>query len=159
MKIASWNINSIRTRLLTLTAWIKDTNPDIILLQELKCINEQFPYTELEDLGYNLAVHGQKSYNGVAILSKYPIEEISSEAIDINKPDEARYIEGVVSLANNKAMRIASIYVPNGSEVGSDKFLSKLSFFDQLHDRVKQLLRYEEILISVLFPVYKPLLY
>ena len=76
MIIASWNVNSIKARLPRVTEWLKDFSPDVVMLQELKCIDENFPHMEIEDLGYNIAVHGQKAYNGVAILSKHPIEDV-----------------------------------------------------------------------------------
>lgn len=76
MKIATWNVNSINARIPRVTEWLSEASPDVALLQELKCVDEKFPRTEIEDLGYNIVTHGQKSYNGVAILSKHPIEDV-----------------------------------------------------------------------------------
>lgn len=142
MKIATWNINSIRARMEHLLNWLRETNPDVVLLQETKVTDDQFPSEPIEDLGYNLAFHGQKSYNGVAILSKSPIEDITMGLSGNGDDDQARYIEAVI---NN--VRVASIYVPNGQEVGSEKFLYKLKFLDHLYDHVKHLLTYEEAFV------------
>ncbi|MFN7039492.1 MAG: exodeoxyribonuclease III [Alphaproteobacteria bacterium] len=146
VKISCWNVNSVRTRLSHLLSWLESDKADIVLLQELKCTNELFPKEAIEDLGYNVVVHGQKSYNGVAILSRYPIEEIN---IDLtNDPDHShsRYIEVVITV-NKKVIRVASVYVPNGQEVGSDKFKYKLAYFDALYDHFNYLLSLDEVLI------------
>ncbi len=146
MKIATWNVNSVRTRLPTLLDWFESAQPDIACLQEIKCQNEQFPRAEFEALGYNCAVHGQKSYNGVAILSRYEIEE-SINGLPGNKNDDhARYIEAVIN-APKGPLRVASIYLPNGNPVDSDKFTYKLEWMQRLHAHAKQLLAYEEKLV------------
>lgn len=129
MKIISWNVNSVKSRLEHLTRYLKETAPDIALLQELKCLDDAFPFMEIEDLGYNVATHGQKSYNGVAILSKQPIEDIY-KGFD----EQSRYIEAFTG-----GVRVASVYVPNGQEEGSDKFQYKLKFFDVLRERLQQI--------------------
>lgn len=134
MKIASWNINSIRTRLEQLTAWLNESNTDIVLLQETKVLDENFPFEPIEDCGYNIAVHGQKSYNGVAILSKFPLEDVQIGFPGQKDPVQARYIEAVT---NN--LRVASIYVPNGQEVGHDKYHYKLKFLEDFFHYTKQL--------------------
>ena len=139
MKIATWNINSIRARLENLTAWLQECQPDVVLLQETKCLEEQFPREPIEDLGYNIAVKGQKSYNGVAILSKHPIEDVITELPGDEGDLEARYIEAVIGTT-----RVASVYVPNGQDIGTDKYLYKLKFFERLYDHLKSLLTYEE---------------
>lgn len=135
IKIATWNVNSVKARLHAVDEWLKEEQPDIVLLQELKCVTEAFPYEQIEDLGYNIAAHGQKSYNGVAILSKYPIDEVVKELPLESEDDEideqARYIEALVYI-NDKVLKVASVYVPNGNTVGSDKFLYKMKFFDRL---------------------------
>jgi len=142
IKIATWNVNSIKARLHAVDEWLKETNPDIVLLQELKCVTEAFPYEQIEDLGYNVAAHGQKSYNGVAILSKYPIDEIIKELPPLSNEDEkdeqARYIEALIYI-NEKVLKVASVYVPNGNTVGSDKFLYKMKFFDRLRKYYKDI--------------------
>ena len=142
MKIITWNVNSIGARLQHLLQYLKETAPDIALLQETKTINDNFPRMEIEDLGYNIAIHGQKSYNGVAILSKYPIEDIATVLPGDENDVEARYIEAVI-----KDFRVASVYVPNGMEVGHDKFKYKLKFFERLREHAAQLLQYNEKLV------------
>lgn len=145
--IATWNINSIKSRLPHLLSYLKgDMAPDVLLLQELKCQTDAFPYMEIEDAGYNVAVHGQKTYNGVAILSKYPLDDVVKQLPGDETDEQARYIEAVVSL-DGYAMRVASVYVPNGQEPGSDKFAYKLRFFDRLYAHAATLLTYEEILV------------
>jgi exodeoxyribonuclease III len=144
--IATWNINSIRTRMNILTNWLQDKNPDIVLLQEIKCLNEQFPYQEIEELGYNIAVFGQKSYNGVAILSKYPLEDISYNFANCPNIDDARYIEAVTTI-NGNVIRVASVYVPNGQDMSSDKFIYKLKFLEALQQHMLGLRGLNEICI------------
>jgi len=145
MKIAAWNVNSIKVRLPQLLEWLKRDNPDVVLLQEIKCINDAFPLMEIEELGYNIAIHGQKTYNGVAILSKYPLSDIV-QGLPGNEDDpQARYIEAVASVPG-KAIRLASVYVPNGQSADSDKFPYKLRFLDRFYTHVKTLLTYGEML-------------
>jgi len=138
MKIATWNINSIRARMESLLRWLQETAPDVVLLQETKCLEEQFPYEPIEDLGYNIAVFGQKSYNGVAILSKKPIEDVTKGLPGLEST-EARYIEAVIG-----TVRVASIYVPNGQDIGTEKFAQKLAFFKALQSHMAMLLSYGE---------------
>ncbi len=173
LTIATWNVNSVKARLMHLLEWLKRTNPDIVLLQELKCVEEAFPRMEIEDLGYNLAIYGEKTYNGVAILSKFPLSDIQKGLPDYDDP-HARYIEAVVSVpsspeshsdsraiqkldcprilqgqnsGNDGALRIASVYVPNGQEATSDKFQYKQQFLDRFHAHMQTLLAYDEMLI------------
>jgi exodeoxyribonuclease-3 len=145
--IATWNVNSVKSRLLHLLDWLKQDAPDIVLLQELKCQTEAFPAEEIEALGYNLAVHGQKTYNGVAILSKFPLEDISNTLPEAPHNEHARYVEALISLPGNQVLRVASVYVPNGQEVGSDKFDYKLAFMSALYEHMKKLLLLEENLV------------
>lgn len=144
--IATWNVNSIKARLPQFLRYASSQGPDILLLQELKCIDEAFPRAEIEDLGYNVATSGQKTYNGVAILSKFPIEDVVKILPGDESDEQARYIEAVIS-ADNQAIRVASVYVPNGQEVGSDKFAYKMNFFDRLYQHIKELLSYEEVMV------------
>lgn len=141
MRIATWNVNSIRSRLEHVTQWLKDTQIDVLLLQELKCQNHDFPEELFSDLGYNTAILGQKTYNGVAIIAKQPIEDIQ-----LNMPnfedDQARYIEAVIG-----TKRYVSVYVPNGSEVDSEKYDYKLRFLSALKQHMKHLLLYKEELV------------
>ena len=143
MKIATWNVNSVRTRVDTAVAWLKEASPDVVCFQELKCTDEQFPKEAFESLGYNCAVHGQKSYNGVAILSKRPLEDVSPRLPGGDGDDHARYMEAVVSTEHG-AIRIASLYAPNGNPVGTDKFRFKLSWMERLAARAEDLIALEE---------------
>ncbi len=142
--IVTWNVNSIKARLPNVLTWLKSAKPDIVLLQELKCVEEAFPKMEIEELGYNLAIHGQKTYNGVAILSKFPIDDVTRN-IPGFEDEAARYIECVVSLPGS-ALRVASVYVPNGQAVGSDKFQYKMNFYDKLYDHLKNIRNYDEMI-------------
>lgn len=146
VSIATWNVNSIRSRLQHLLSWLSSDKPDIVLLQELKCTDEVFPYMEIEELGYNIAVFGEKTYNGVAILSKFPLDDIKRGLDGDDSDTHSRYIEGLINTPKG-VIRVASVYVPNGNEVGSDKFAYKLRFLDRLHTHVKTLLTYEEMLV------------
>lgn len=139
MKIASWNVNSIRARLPQVLQWIESAAPDVILFQELKCLDEAFPGSFFEDLGYNLAIFGQKTYNGVAILSKYPIDDIRRGFKDQPNPHEARYIEGYTG-----GVWVGSVYVPNGMDLGTAKFTLKMEFYDALERHLKQRLADDE---------------
>ncbi len=150
MKIATWNVNSVKARLQHVLDYLKDEQPDVLLLQELKCLTEAFPTMECEDAGYNVAAHGQKTYNGVAILSKHPIEDVVTTLPVLEEADkedkQARYIEAVIC-GDGQAFRVASVYVPNGTEIDSDRFAYKLRYFDRLREHITGLLRYEEKLI------------
>ncbi len=144
--IATWNVNSVRTRLPHLLDWLRADKPDIVLLQELKCTDDVFPAMEIEELGYNLAIYGEKTYNGVAILSKFPLSDIERGLKGDEEDTHARYIEAVVNLPKT-AIRVASVYVPNGQETNSDKFAYKLRFLERLYAHIKHLLSYEEVLV------------
>ncbi len=142
MKIATWNVNSIRARLPRVLEWLAEAAPDVALLQEIKTVGEDFPGLEIGDLGYNVAVCGQKTYNGVAILAKRPIEGVIAVLPGGDDDDHARYIEDVVG-----DVRVASIYLPNGNPVDSAKFPYKLAWMDRLHERVRALLAFEEAVV------------
>lgn len=139
MKIVTWNVNSIKARLPIVVNWLRDNAPDIVLLQEIKCENAAFPSEVFEDLGYNIALHGQKTYHGVAILSKLPIEDVIRGLPDFEDP-QSRYIEALIG-----SVRVASIYVPNGQEVGSGKFYYKLNFYQKLKEHMKNSLQTKEV--------------
>src|SRR5271167_4467698 len=111
MKIATWNVNSIKARLEPALAWLKQAGPDVLCLQEIKTVDENFPRETFEALGYNCAVHGQKSYNGVAILSKRPIQDVTPRLQGDDADDHARYLEAVIS-GDHGVVRVASIYAP-----------------------------------------------
>jgi hypothetical protein len=129
MKIASWNVNSIRARLDHVTAWLKARNPDVLLLQELK--GTEFPAAVFEDLGYESVAVTQKTYNGVAILSRHPIETISTALAGGEADSHARYLETRIM-----GIRVVNIYLPNGNPVGSDKFVYKLAWMDRLIEKM-----------------------
>jgi exodeoxyribonuclease-3 len=143
MKIATWNVNSVKARLDTVTGWLKEASPDVAVFQEIKCQDEAFPRQAFEDLGYNCAVHGQKTYNGVAILAKRPIEDVTLRLDGADGDDHARYMEAVVTGEKGVA-RVASIYAPNGNPVGTDKFKYKLDWLKRLRARAERLLLDEE---------------
>ncbi|HXS07853.1 MAG TPA: exodeoxyribonuclease III [Rhizomicrobium sp.] len=143
MKIATWNVNSIKVRLDTALAWLKDAKPDVVALQEIKCVDENFPAEAFEALGYNCAVHGQKTYNGVAILSKRPLEDVTPRLPGGDGDDHARYLEAVVT-GDKGTLRLASIYLPNGNPIGTEKFAYKLAWMERLQRHAKELLANEE---------------
>ncbi len=126
-KIASWNVNSVTARQEHLLQWMQHFQPDVVLLQELKGSEASFPFAAVEALGYIAAVYGQKAYNGVAILSKHPIAPIQKGIPDF-ADDNARYIEAVIG----GKFTVASVYVPNGQDLDSDKFAYKMSFYEAL---------------------------
>ena len=145
LRIATWNVNSVRQRLPHLLGYLKSASPDVLCLQELKCQEESFPRAEVEELGYNIAVHGQKAFNGVAILAKRPFEVSSGLPGDPND-EQARYIEAVVPFSK-RVVRVASIYLPNGNPVSTDKYPYKLGFMDRLIAHAKGLMELEEPLV------------
>ena len=170
MKIITWNVNSVNARLPHLIHMLETVSPDVIMLQEIKCVDEQFPTETIRDLGYNVATSGMKSYNGVALISKLPLEDVSlafphDEIASHNeyykqegRPNlEARYIEAVISVPNG-AYRIASIYVPNGgvsakeADLGLDayeteRFKYKEAFYRDLKKHCQNLITQGETLI------------
>jgi exodeoxyribonuclease-3 len=143
MKIATWNVNSVKARLETVLDWLKDAVPDVAVLQEIKCTDDGFPREPFESLGYNCAVHGQKSYNGVAILAKRPLEDVSPRLPGGEDDDHARYMEAVVA-GDKGTIRVASIYAPNGNPLGTEKFSYKLAWLGRLARHAKALLALEE---------------
>ena len=132
MRIATWNVNSIRSRISHVTDWLKNNPCDIVLLQELKCTEESFPSDVFEDLNYNVALYSQPTYNGVAVLSKFPIQIICKGIPGFND-SSARYLECFTN-----GITVACIYVPNGGEVNSDKYLYKFDFLKHLEGYLKQ---------------------
>lgn len=132
MRIATFNVNSVKARLPRILEWLDEATPDVVLLQEIKCVDEAFPRMEFEDKGYNVETHGQKTYNGVAILSKRPMEDIARGLPGDDSDEQARYLEATID-----GVRVASIYLPNGNPVDSGKYGYKLSWMDRLHDHVQ----------------------
>ena len=127
MKIATWNVNSIRARLERLVAWLKTHQPDVVCLQELKVADAEFPLLAVQEAGYHAAVYGQRTYNGVAILSRAEPAEVERGLCDGVQDDQARLI-----CARFADVRVLSAYVPNGGEVGSDKYAYKLEWLRRL---------------------------
>ena len=146
MRIATWNVNSVRQRLDHLLAWLRERDPDIVCLQEIKCVDEAFPREPIEALGYNVVTHGQKTFNGVALLSKLPFDETKPRLAGDDDDLHARFLEGVVSLKSG-VVRVACLYLPNGNPVDSDKYPYKLKWMSRLIDFTKERLRAEEPLI------------
>jgi exodeoxyribonuclease-3 len=146
MKIATWNVNSVRARLDAVLAWLKDAQPDVACLQEIKTVEETFPRQAFEDLGYNCAVHGQKSYNGVAILSKRPMEDVIPRLPGDDGDDHARYLEAVIT-GDKGVVRVATIYAPNGNPFPGPKFDYKLAWLERLRLHAKALLKNEEAVV------------
>lgn len=142
MRIATWNVNSIRVRLQQVLSFIGTYKVDTLLMQETKCINEMFPYKAFEDTGFNCAVFGQKSYNGVAIISRYQIKDIKL-GNSIFKNGEARYIDALIN-----GFRIACVYIPNGQEVGIPYYFYKLEFFDTLIKHLSKLIPSERVVLG-----------
>ncbi|MGF1627185.1 MAG: exodeoxyribonuclease III [Alphaproteobacteria bacterium] len=130
MKIATFNVNSIKARLPNVVEWLQTAAPDVALLQEIKCTADGFPFLEIESAGYACAVHGQKTYNGVAILTRKelgPIEDLREGLPEGDGDDHARYLEATVA-----GVRVASIYLPNGNPIATEKFGYKLAWMDRL---------------------------
>lgn len=147
MRVTSWNVNSIRQRLDHLLAFLKDEAPDVLCLQELKTTEENLPRAEIESAGYSLEALGQKGFNGVAILSKRPLEDVRRGLPGDDEDAQARYIEGVVSTDGGGVVRVASIYLPNGNPVDGPKYPYKLAFMDRLIAHARDLLVLEEPLV------------
>jgi exodeoxyribonuclease-3 len=136
--IASWNVNSVKARLPNVLDWLAEAQPDVVLLQELKCQDDGFPALEFQSAGYAAAVHGQKSYNGVAILSKLPMDDVRTGLPGDTEDAQARWIEATIA-----GVRVASLYLPNGNPAPGDKFDYKLGWMDRLIDHAKGLLATE----------------
>jgi exodeoxyribonuclease III len=146
MLVATWNVNSIKQRIDNLVAWLTARQPDIVCLQETKCVDEAFPREPLEALGYNIAVHGQKTFNGVAILSKLPFDEVTPRLPGDDADDHARFLEAVTSTQSG-VLRIASIYLPNGNPANTDKYEFKLRWMERLRRYAERRLALEEPLV------------
>lgn len=142
MKIATFNINGIKARIDALPQWLDETQPDVVLLQEIKSVDEAFPAEIFEERGYNVATHGQKSFNGVAILSKLPLEDVVRGLPGDDSDDQARYIEATV-MGEKQALRICGLYLPNGNPVPGPKYDYKLNWMQRLRQRAKVLLAEE----------------
>lgn len=127
LKIATWNVNSVKARLPNIQDWLRSAAPDVVLLQETKTPDESFPLLEFQALGYQAAIHGQKSYNGVAILSRLPLADIACRLPGDESDEQARYIEATIA-----GIRVASLYLPNGNPSPGEKFDYKLAWMRRL---------------------------
>ena len=143
MKIASFNINGIKARAAALTDWLDEAQPDVALLQEIKSVDENFPRELFEERGYNVETHGQKSFNGVAILSKLPLEDVTRGLPGDDDDDHARWIEATV-MGERTAVRVCGLYLPNGNPAPGPKYDYKLAWMERLEARAKALLDAEE---------------
>ena len=147
MKIISWNVNSVRARIENIKDYIKDSSPDVLLLQEIKTQNENFPTSEFKNLGYTSHIFGQKSYNGVAIISKYNLENVETNFI---KDDlkQSRIITGELKI-NLKKIKLINIYVPNGNPVDTEKYEYKKNWLKKFINSVKKkITKYPNLLIA-----------
>ncbi|MDO6587623.1 exodeoxyribonuclease III [Salipiger sp. 1_MG-2023] len=141
MKIATFNINGIKARIEALTDWLNEAAPDVALLQEIKSVDEGFPRAHFEDLGWQVETHGQKGFNGVAILSKLPLEDVTRGLPGDDSDEQARWIEATV--VGTQAVRLCGLYLPNGNPAPGPKYDYKLAWMDRLETRARQLLKDE----------------
>ena len=132
VRLATFNVNSIRARIGTTTAWIEQRQPDVVMLQETKVTDTEFPSEEFTRAGYGLAISGQKSYNGVALLSRLPFRDVRIGLVGDAPEDEKRYISASIG-----GLRCVSVYVPNGKEVGHPAFLGKLAWLKRLNETLQ----------------------
>ncbi len=142
MRIATYNINGIRARLETVLAWLELQEPHVALLQEIKTVDEGFPREEIERMGYRVETHGQKGFNGVAILSKLPLEDVVRGLPGDESDEQARWIEATV--VGERAVRVCCLYLPNGNPAPGDKYRYKLGWMARMQERARALLRSEE---------------
>ena len=145
MKIATFNINGIKARIEALPAWLAEAKPDVVLLQEIKSVDEGFPRATFEDLGYRVETHGQKGFNGVAILSKLPLEEVKRGLPGDDTDEQARWIEATV--IGTSAVRVCGLYLPNGNPAPGPKYDYKLGWMARMRARAADLLATEEPVI------------
>ena len=146
MQIATWNINGVKARIDAATAWLKEARPDVACLQEIKSVDEAFPRSVFEDLGYNVATHGQKGFNGVAILSRRPMEDVQPRLPGDESDEQARYLEAVIT-GDKGIVRVGCLYLPNGNPVDSEKYPYKLAWMDRLIAHAKDRLALEEAFV------------
>ncbi|MBL3594042.1 endonuclease/exonuclease/phosphatase family protein, partial [Rhodovulum sulfidophilum] len=145
MQIATFNINGVKARLQTVLDWLDAAAPDVALLQEIKSVDEAFPRAPFEDRGYNLETHGQKGFNGVVILSKYPLEDVRRGLPGDDEDSQARWIEATV--IDRRAVRLCGLYLPNGNPAPGPKYDYKLAWMARLEARARELLATEEPLV------------
>lgn len=143
MKLATFNINGIKARIEALPAWLAQAKPDVVCLQEIKSVDEAFPRDLFEDMGYRVETHGQKSFNGVAILSKLPLEDVTRGLPGDDSDEQARWIEATV-IGDKRAIRLCGLYLPNGNPAPGPKYDYKLAWMSRMEARVKTLLATED---------------
>ena len=146
MKITTWNINGVKARLETAIAYLKQEAPDVVCLQEIKSVDEGFPREAFQDLGYNVETHGQKGFNGVALLSKHPLEDVTRGLPGDDTDPQSRWIEALVPF-DKQMIRVASLYLPNGNPIGTEKFAYKLAWMERLKKHTRALLDDETPLV------------
>lgn len=146
MRIATWNVNSVRQRLDHLLAFLEEAKPDALCLQEIKCVDADFPRAEIEAAGWHVETHGQKTFNGVAILSRAKLEDVRRGLPGDDADEQARYLEGVLPLGTG-IVRLASIYLPNGNPPNTEKYPYKLSWMRRLAAHARLLMEQEEPLV------------
>lgn len=146
MRIATWNVNSVRQRLGHLLDFLRQEEPDALCLQEIKCVDADFPRAEIEEAGWQVETHGQKTFNGVAIISRIKLEDVRRGLPGDETDEQARYLEGVLPLGSG-VVRIASIYLPNGNPPNTEKYPYKLGWMQRLTDHARGLLAMEEPLV------------
>ena len=144
MKIATYNVNSINARLPNVLSWLDEAAPDAVVLQEIKCIDEKFPAAEFEDRGYIVATHGQKTYNGVALLARHPLEDIERGLPGDADDDQARFIEALIVPSNANPVRVGGLYLPNGNPAPGPKYDYKLAWMTRLEAFARKRLAEEE---------------
>jgi exodeoxyribonuclease-3 len=144
--VATWNINGVKARIDALLAWLAEAKPDIVGLQEIKSVDEGFPRLEVEALGYHVETHGQKGFNGVALLSRVSPLEVMRRLPGDESDEQARYIEGAYPFGM-RIIRVGCLYLPNGNPLGTDKFTYKLSWMKRLEQHASGRLALEEIFI------------
>lgn len=143
MKIATFNINGVKARLPALLDWLAEAKPDVVALQEIKSTDEAFPRAEVEAAGYNVETHGQKGFNGVALLSRRPLEDVTRGLPGDDADEQSRWIEATVS-GETGAARICGLYLPNGNPAPGPKYDYKLAWMERLEVRARALLEAEE---------------
>jgi len=139
MKIASWNVNSLRVRLEQVTDWLTENDVDLLCLQELKMPDAEFPHDAFKKMGYHCVATGQKTYNGVAIISKEPLQNVVTDLPDF-EDEQRRYITGEYPCSDGQGLQIVNVYVPNGQALDSDKFVYKRAWFEKLQRAMRHTL-------------------
>ena len=143
MKVATWNVNSVRARLPNILHWLTDNPVDVLLLQEIKCVDQEFPQEDFNGLGYKVAVNGQKSYNGVAILSSSEPHNVIYNLPGYDEDLQRRYLQAEIN-----GVVFGNIYLPNGNPINTEKFSYKIDWMDLLYDQIKQLKKNYEVIIT-----------